>query len=185
MTERRGDWMQTYTGRAFWPLDPRPEEVEIADIAHALSHQCRYAGHCRQFYSVAEHSYLLSRRVAPEHALWALLHDAAEAYLVDLPRPVKRNVVGYAEAEAAVMAAICARFGLPSEMPAEVHEADGRILHDEAAQNMARPPMPWNLPGLPLGLTLQLWSPLRAEAAFLNRYYQLTEVRYAPDHADE
>lgn len=177
MTARRGDWMQTFTGRAFWPLDPRPEDVDIADIAHGLAHQCRYAGHCRRFYSVAEHSVLLARVAAPEHRLWALLHDAAEAYLVDLPRPVKRQVVGYATAEAAVMLAICARFGLPPEMPAAVHEADGRILHDESVQNMAAPPRPWNLPGQPLGVTLEYWSPVRAEVEFRTQFDKLTTGR--------
>jgi hypothetical protein len=179
MTERRGDWMQTFTGRAFWPLDPRPDEVEIADIAHALAHQCRYAGHCRRFYWVAEHSVLLARAVAPEHRLWALLHDAAEAYLVDLPRPVKRQVIGYATAEAAVMLAICARFNLPAEMPLEVHEADGRMLHDESAQNMAAPPIPWNMPGMPLGVTLEFWPPARAEVEFMTLFDRLTGKRFA------
>lgn len=176
-TERRGDWMQTFTGRAFWPLDPRPDEVDIADIAHALAHQCRYAGHCRKFYSVAEHSVLVARAVSPKHRLWALLHDAAEAYLVDLPRPVKRSVIGYATAEAAVMLAICARYGLAPDMPAEVHEADNRILLDESAQNMAPHPMPWNLPGEPIGLQLEYWTPVFAEIQFMTMFEALSAGR--------
>lgn len=55
-TERAGDWMQTFTGRQFWPMDPRPEDLDILDIAHALSLLCRFGGHCQRFYSVAEHS---------------------------------------------------------------------------------------------------------------------------------
>lgn len=88
--KRRGDWMMTYSGRAFWPLDPRADEIDPLDIAHALSMLCRYGGHVRRFYSVAEHCVLMSHAVAPEHALWALLHDATEAYMVDLPRPINR-----------------------------------------------------------------------------------------------
>jgi hypothetical protein len=76
---RRGDWMQTFTGRRFWPLDPRGEDVLIEDIAHALSLLTRYGGHCTRFYSVAEHSVLLARAATPENALWLLLHDASEA----------------------------------------------------------------------------------------------------------
>lgn len=181
MTERRGDWIQTFTGRAFWPLDPRPEEVEIADIAHALAHQCRYAGHVRRFYSVAEHSVLLARSVSPKNALWALLHDASEAYLVDLPRPVKREVRGYREAEAVVMLAICARFGLTVEMPQEVHLADGRILTDERQQAMAAPPMPWKAEEQvePLGVTLPFWSPVKAELEFMAMFDRLSVGRPA------
>ena len=69
VSARKGDWMQTYTGRQFWPIDPRANEVHIEDIAHALSMMCRYNGHCRTFYSVAEHSVLVSQHVPPEHAL--------------------------------------------------------------------------------------------------------------------
>lgn len=95
MNERKGDWIQTYTGRQFWPLDPKPEEVCIEDIAHALSQQCRYAGHTIRFYSVAQHSVEIALRVPRAAALWGLLHDAAEAYLVDLPRPVKYLMPAY------------------------------------------------------------------------------------------
>ena len=73
---RKGNWMQTFTGRQFWPADPRADEIDIRDIAHALSMQCRYAGHCTQFYSVAEHCVLLANAI-PEQKLWALLHDAS------------------------------------------------------------------------------------------------------------
>lgn len=167
---RTGDWIQTYTGRQFWPLDPRADEIFVEDIAHALSMQCRFAGHCLKFYSVAEHSVLVSRNVAPELALWALLHDAAEAYLVDLPRPVKRSMPDYRGAEDRVMAAICYRFGLPQDMPAAVKTADNRILADEAEQNMARPPVAWEDNGARLGVRLQFWTPQEAEGAFLRAY---------------
>jgi hypothetical protein len=91
--KRKGDWMQTYTGRQFWPIDPRADEIDIVDIAHALSQQCRFAGHCKSFYSVATHSWHTSNVCNSENALWGLLHDAAEAYLVDLPTPIKGNYI--------------------------------------------------------------------------------------------
>ena len=81
MSERRGDWIQTYLGIQFWPLDPRPEEVMLFDIAHSLSNMCRFTGHCREFYSVAQHSVIVSQNVPREDAAWGLLHDASEAYM--------------------------------------------------------------------------------------------------------
>src|SRR5689334_2642685 len=120
MTWERGDWMQTFTGRRFYPLSPRPGEIDPADIAHALSLLCRYGGHVDRFYSVAEHCVLMSQAVAPEDALAALLHDATEAYVVDVPRPLKRQLAGYREIEEQVWFAIAYRFRLDYELPAAV-----------------------------------------------------------------
>lgn len=177
--ERHGDWMQTYTGRQFWPIDPRADEVCIEDIAHSLSMMCRYAGHCIRFYSVAEHSVLLARAASPENALWALLHDASEAYLVDVPRPVKPFLPGYREAEATVMLAVCDRFGLPWLMPDEVKALDNGILGDEQRQNMAPPPKPWYHNGEPIGAVLQFWSPEQAKTEFLAEFARLTAGQVA------
>lgn len=171
---RNGDWIQTFTGRKFWPVDPRADEIEIEDIAHALSLLCRYGGHCLRFYSVAEHSVLLSRAMAPEFKLHALLHDASEAYLIDLPRPIKNCLPGYREAEAAIEAAVAERFGLPPVMPPQVKEADTRILMDERAVNMRNAPSKWTTDTTPLGIELQFWSPYRAEVEFLNEFESLT-----------
>lgn len=175
---RPGDFMQTYTGRKFWPLDPRTDEVCIEDIAHALSMQCRYGGHCLRFYSVAEHSVLMARAVGPDVALWALLHDAAEAYVADMPRPLKRFLAGYKDVEAKVMAAVCDKFGLPHEMPAAVKDSDERILADEIRQNMA--PMDWHGEHAEgLGVTLRFWRPEVARDAFLAEFQYLTRRRAA------
>ena len=89
----------TYTGRQFFPLTPRQEDIDIEDIAHSLSRLCRFNGHCKSFYSVAEHSYRISYIVPPEFALWGLLHDAGEAYLSDLPRPIKHQIPEFIEIE--------------------------------------------------------------------------------------
>lgn len=166
MTDR-GDWIQTSLGGQFWPIDPRADEIDPEDVAHALSLLCRFGGHCLRFYSVAEHSVLLSRAVAPENRLWALLHDATEAYLVDVPRPLKPFLVGYREAEDKIAVAVCERFGLPLQMPAEVKAADTRILTDERHQNMAPAPKPWSTDTEPLGVKLQFWSPQQAKREFL------------------
>lgn len=127
-------WLQTYTGLAFFPLAPHEDQVSIEDIAHALSLQCRFAGHTRDFYSVAQHSVLVSRYVPPKDALWGLLHDAAEAYLVDLPRPLKHHsLLGfeYRQIEERVERVICQHFRLPPEKPSSIGWVERRLLRTE------------------------------------------------------
>lgn len=172
----RGDWMQTYTGRAFFPLEPAAADIDPVDIAHALSLLCRYGGHVDRFYSVAEHCVLMSHAVAPKHALWALLHDATEAYMGDLIRPLKLAMPAYREAEDRLMAMICHRFGLDPVCPTEVKAADNRILRDERAALMQAPPRPWaSIEDVPaLGVQIHGWYPATAELMYLDRLNRLT-----------
>jgi len=104
----------TFSGISFWPLLPNPDDIRIDDIAHALAHQCRFAGHTRLFYSVAEHSVRVSQLCRPEDALWGLLHDASEAYLSDVPAPLKElpEFEPYRAAERNLQGAVAQRFGL-------------------------------------------------------------------------
>lgn len=127
----RGDWMQTHSGKRFYPESPRAEDIYPEDIAHALSMLCRYGGHIDRFYSVAEHCVLVSEGVSEKNAIYGLLHDATEAYVVDVPRPVKRILGNYNELEKKVWFTICERFGIDPEVPAEIIEADTRILLTE------------------------------------------------------
>lgn len=168
--------MNTWTGKQFWPIDPRPEDIDIEDIAHALSMTCRYGGHISAYYSVSEHSYIVSHHVPKEYALWGLLHDASEAYLSDIVRPAKPYIAGYKEAEARLMAVICERFGLDPVEPAEVKWADGAILADEMRTLIRKPAGEWDLP-VPegLGAWINCWTPMTAKAAFLRRFRELTE----------
>lgn len=177
----RGSWMQTFTGRQFFPLDPAADEVDPSDIAHALSLICRYGGHTLRFYSVAEHCVLMSHAVADEHALWALLHDATEAYVGDMVRPLKHHLPQYQAIEARVWDVIALRFGLRGfnqvtpAMPVEVKEADNRILLDERAALLAPPPHAWQQDGLePLGVRVQGWPPEVAELRYRARLQELT-----------
>jgi hypothetical protein len=166
---RKGDWMQIATGRAFWPMDPREDEIFIEDIAAALSKLCRYGGHCTRFYSVAEHC-ILAARAAPEGLrLPTLMHDASEAYLSDVIRPVKAHLTNYKTIEANLERAIAGRFGLPWPMPAQVKALDEAMIADERDQAMLPAPMAWSQwnPVPPLGVELQFWSPDRAESEFL------------------
>lgn len=129
----------TFTGRYVDPLELRPADVSVDDIAHALSNQCRFTGHTRVFYSVAEHSCRLAVEMArdghrPDVCLWGLLHDAPEAYLVDLPRPLKHDdVIGKAfrRAEQLVMAAIAEAFGLVPFEPEAIKVYDVILLATE------------------------------------------------------
>jgi hypothetical protein len=168
---RIGDWMQTHGGRQFWPLDPRPDEISIQDIASALSNLCRYGGHCLRFYSVAEHCVHVANAAPKGFQLTALLHDASEAYLQDVIRPIKSHLTNYFQIEAALESAISSRFGTVHPMPAEVKRIDNAILADERDQIMAKPPADWKLAEPPLGVTLHCWSPERARIEFLAAFH--------------
>jgi len=158
----------------------RPNEIDQADIAHALSLLCRYGGHIDRFYSVAEHCVLMSQAVPAQHALAALLHDATEAYVVDVPRPLKRQLAGYREIEAAVWSAICLRFHLAGDLPAEVKDADNRILLTERDVLMPRHDV-WGVDGLePLEVTITGWAPPEAERRYLARLAELVARRDRP-----
>jgi len=180
MTERKGNFMQVWSGGIYWPLDPRAEEVHIADIAHALSMQCRYAGHVERFYSVAEHSVHVSRLVSPHLALFGLLHDATEAYLVDVPRPVKAHLTNYKEIEQLNWLVIAERFGLPVTLPPEVHRADAAMFAAERAALMK--PLPehdahaWAMGDVQTPAAVEIiglgWR--RARAEFMERFLELT-----------
>ena len=99
------------------------------------------------------------------------MHDASEAYIADIIRPIKPYLPGYKDAEKAVMAAICQRFNLPAVEPDEVSTLDKNILGDEADQAMSSPPEKWYYKGEPLGVRLQFWHPAQARAEFLARFY--------------
>jgi len=170
--------LYTYTGRKFDVADPRPEDVDIADIAHALSLLCRYGGHSSRFYSVAEHSVIMSYLVPEKDALAALLHDATEAYVVDLPRGVK-NAIGepYRRLEARVWYAVCKRFCLDPDLPDSVKYYDNAILLAEK-DALIHPSVPEWLVGLGYEkpeIDVVGFSPAVAEAMFLQRFKQLTE----------
>jgi len=172
-------WIQTYLGRQFFPLDPNWQAVDIHDIAHALSNLCRYGGHTESFYSVAQHSVLVSLACDPQDAFYGLLHDASEAYLVDVPRPIKHSngMAAYREAENALEHAIAIAFGLPREMPPSVKRADNILLVTEQRDLMKSLPAPWTDCGVePLAEEIQPWLPQEAKARFLRRFDQLRTI---------
>lgn len=193
MSDRVGDWVQTFTGRDFWPCDPRPEEVDERDLAHALSMICRFTGHVREFYSVAEHSVRVSWamerelrvRDDPRALLWGLVHDGSEAYLCDVARPVKRlpEFAGYRAIEARVQAAVVQHFGLPVVPPPEVKTADEILLATEYRDLMRKPDEEWMRADwsttighvTPVERAIRPWSPREAEVRWLDRLGELRE----------
>ena len=127
-------WIQLHSGKRMFPLAPTPEMISIEDIAHALSNICRFAGHCREFYSVAQHSVMVSVHVSRKNLMWGLLHDAAEAYLCDIPTPIKKSgmIDGYADLEQSILQCVADRFGLEWPVPEEIRKVDTILLNTEA-----------------------------------------------------
>ena len=131
--------IQLYSGGYIDLLNPQPEDIHIEDVAHALSNICRFTGHTRQFYSVAQHSVhttlLLEEQ---EFALQALLHDASEAYLSDVSTPLKRLLPDYVKLEKRFEAVIAERFGLPATKNPLVKKADLLALVTEKRDLMRK-----------------------------------------------
>lgn len=187
MTGRtKADWMCTFSGVQYYPASPRAEDVRIVDIAHALSMLCRYTGHCSKFYSVAEHSVHVSHVVPPDLALLGLMHDATEAYVNDLSRPLKRSLPDYRKIEALNWYAIAEKFNLARHLPREVHDADIAVLLTEQAALMPRLPAEQGVSGEAARVHILAVSPPIAEKMFLQRYYELQHIRehalIFPDH---
>jgi uncharacterized protein len=176
-----GCWKQTYTGRSVNPLRMRPEDFDLRDIAHALSLKCRYGGHCREFYSVAEHSVridgVLQGQGEPiEVVRWGLAHDCAEAYLGDVASPVKRmpELDGYRLAEEHNLAMLAERYRLGWPIPAAVHVADRRMLMTEKRDLMGPEPAPWMIDAEPYDdVAIEPWRPAVAERRFAAEWKRL------------
>lgn len=172
-------WIQTFTGRKFDLADPQPDMVDIADIAHALSNVCRFTGHCREFYSVAQHSVYVAEQLPYPLKLQGLLHDAAEAYVTDLATPLKWMLPEYKEIEWRVWRAIAARFGVPTNLAPEVKAADTLLLMTERASLLGPQPEPW-APELeaitPLDWRITGWHPRTAQVTFRDKFNSLQAV---------
>lgn len=177
----KGSWIETYTGKKFYPLDPRAEDVDIFDIAHHLSNLCRYTGATSQFYSVAQHSLELSyhseRQGEPKKQQLAyLLHDAHEAYVNDMSLPMKENfkILGLLEAWNKVVANIDAvifqKYGINDVVLADY---DHRILLDEKKRFFRYSPNEWELDCKPLGINIEVYEPKLTRQLFVSRFEEL------------
>ena len=180
------NWLETYTGLRFDLPIPRPEQIDIRDIAHALSLLCRFNGHCSRFYSVAEHCVLVADALYPASrvplvsympgriSLLGLLHDAAEAYTGDLAKPVKNCIDGeWSVLESGIENAIYAALRIPPPTPEErelIKLADLAILATEAAALMPSGGRTYSNIPKPLGVKIRCWPPEKIENVFLDMY---------------
>jgi len=170
-------YIETYSGEKFYFLEPSIDSIKIEDIAHALSNNCRYTGHCSRFYSVAEHSIGVSILT---DSLEGLLHDASEAYIADISSPVKPYLHNYKEMEKVIMDAIGKKFGF-GELSKLTHYADLQQLSTEAHYLIPSKgdPWPWDKwhhlgrPHILNGEFPAGFSPAEAKSRFLARYEEL------------
>lgn len=155
--------IRTYTGIYMNVFEPISEMICIEDIAHALSMQPRFGGHLPEFYSVAQHCCMTSKRVSESLQLEALLHDASEAYLLDVPSPIKKKLTNYYEIEENLMKMIFEKFGLVYPLHEYVKEADEFMLQ-------------WEWENIMLGNYTSYWTPAYAESRFLSTFYYAKET---------
>lgn len=177
--DRKGPWFPvSLSGRRFWPLDPRPQDFDIGDIAHSLANIPRFNGHGLAFLSVAQHSVFVSKKVSSENALLGLLHDAPEAYLHDISSPVKALLGDvYRDMETTAFLAICEAFVCPCTLSgwSEVKEADRRALVSEHRVLFPGGYLPLSEPVRPYPDPIEPWSPEVARERFLERFRELRD----------
>lgn len=159
--------IRTFTGIYMNVFEPTLEMICIEDVAHALSHQCRFGGHLPDYYSVAQHSIIMSDKMHQSHKLAALLHDASEAYLLDIPRPIKQGLSNYNEIEDRLMNLIAEKFGFQYPLHEKVKEVDEYMLQWEWSRIML---------GRYIFPKIECWSPAYAKERFLTTFELLGGV---------
>ena len=164
--------MTTYTGKKFYPLEPRIDNIELLDIAHALSMICRFNGCCKLFYSVAEHSVRGLSLVPIRDRLAFLLHDSAEAYMADVGRAVKSAIPDYKLLEKQLLELIYLKFGVESYNQELIKRADNILLATEGRDLMENT-TDWSIAEPPVEYIIEPWSQLRAKEVFLHEFTNL------------
>ena len=169
-------YVSTYLGNRFYLTRPHIDDVAIEDIAHGLAYQCRFNVQTREFYSVAQHSVMVMNLVSEEHRLAALLHDAAEAYLGDMVKPLKNLFPAFSEIEAKVMMIVGQRFGVElTQLHPSVKWADLVALATEKRDLMPNSTEPWAyLNGVaPVPTSIWPMPPEQAKIAFLEAFAKI------------
>lgn len=178
-------WIETFTGKTFYFLDPKPESIDIRDIAHSLAYTCRYTGHSKRFYSVAEHSLYVSYLAA--NPLAGLLHDASEAYITDIASPIKPYLNNYRELEDKLMLRIAGVFGFDYPLDEDIKDCDATQLKTEAKYLLPSKGLTW-AHMYPTkrehGIKPECMSPEEAERAFLERFEEVKNESFSTDWSD-
>jgi hypothetical protein len=175
------DWIQTYTGRQFWPLAPRMGDVHIVDIAHHLAGIRRYTNATNRPYSVGEHCCHIARQLlldygSRELARAGLLHDASEAYTNDMARPLKiqDQMRPFREMERGIQECIYQRYGLPAVEDPRVRIADMRMYATEVRDLMQPQHHEWRITEQPYGFEVKSpWTEQHTRGHFLRMFYDL------------
>lgn len=173
----KGFYIRTFTGKKLYWEHVEDHEFDYRDIAHALAMKCRWSGHTKQFFSVAQHSVMVSRLVAPEHKLDALFHDLSEAYMPDFPSPLKwflrdQGFTVLSDMEKRLERAAAKRLGLAFPRDPSIKQADLVML---ATENRDLMPPGEERVGMvaPLPEKIIPWSPATAKFRFLGEYARL------------
>jgi len=172
--EYTGNWITTYIGKKFHFLEPSEDEIDIRDIAHALALTCRFGGHCSKFYSVAQHSVLVSWQVSEKNMLAGLMHDAHEAYLHDVPRPIKARIAGYADIANNLQNKIQLKYKYTITNEDEIKWADDTLLSTEK-RDLLTNTEDWKELPTPLEHKIYCWSPKYSEEKFLEVFKYLMD----------
>jgi hypothetical protein len=168
------NYISTFLGNRFYPLEGKVDRIDIVDICQGLSFQARFNGQANRFYSVAQHSIVVARLVPKQYFRAALLHDAAEAYLGDMVKPLKSLVPEFVAIEQRLMALIAEQFGVCFDDYAPIKKADLIALATEKRDLMPKSTEPWSyLAGVePLKPCIDAWPPEQARQAFLEAWAQ-------------
>lgn len=168
-------WIQTYNGGRFDFFNMSKEKLDINAIAHALSQVCRFGGHCREFYSVAQHSVYVSQLCKPDNRMAGLMHDATEAYIGDMVSPLKKLVPEFQNYESDLWRVVASQFGIPKKLPDDVKAADLAMLSAEARDLCGADPTTWGLKPARADIpTIAPWSCKLAKKYFLEEFHRLS-----------
>lgn len=176
-------YIATVSGKRFYLLEPRLEDIDILDIAHGLSLQCRWTGQCKFHYSIAQHSYLCSFVGPDNEAFDRLMHDASEAYIGDMNRPLKHYTAAgaaYMTVESKLQKTIAERFGFSIVEPMSVKLADNYLLYAERDQIVGYKfdeAEDWDRYKDKGEITIEEWTPQQAKKMFLTRFEELYKGR--------
>jgi len=175
MGTKKSTWISTFSGKQFDVFNPRVEDVDIEDIAMGLANTCRFRGFVKRWYSVAEHSILMYDLLPQDLRIYGLLHDAAEAYMGDLPKPIKRGLPLIDDIETGILRCVAQKFGLQLNpfFDGRLKRMDWELCVREAEILLPNKTVGWaDVAEMKLGkIDLMGWDRIVAQEQFLDTFY--------------